>query len=547
MATYTPSIGPGAGLDLDFHLLIDPPQRETRQTLSERIVPGGDTAIVDRIGKSVTRIRGSARFDSFEALKTFEGVVGTSGTLFYSEEPEGLTVEFVSLNRTRVTPFDIHLASVEFWIIPPTVEGLPTIVRPVSVSATTASGAIPNILSARVSFGFDQRTGECRLVTPIKPDCTYDAEITVVMGAGGLDGTVEPIVRFVGLVRDFQYQAGSPTVTTVAHGYLIRAIEYENGDDTNFDPWTGHSGLFLQDLLGGAMAGPSTDIVKQVLTIAGVPFDDGNILGSSVQYGTAGGVSAPAFMWHAGGSGVNAVPMPQEQGETAMSYIERYDTIDAELDGPNTGGRYRTFESLGGVIFRVRVGGRPQATEDFTLTEGIDILGGNFTRSISQTRNRFVVKGMDRGEGFGPLSFLIESANDFQPAGTKHTYTLSSDMIERADNSPSAYQAADGMSCETLAAALQLEYNREIVSGWVETWRDDAFGIAQTHLVQGGPGGTVGALGLAEKVWVQNLELSVDTRGFTQRLTYLGGGLPEGETADLRLLHAGVAAVAVPA
>jgi len=44
-------------------------------------------------------------------------------------------------------------------------------------------------------------------------------------------------------------------------------------------------------------------------------------------------------------------------------------------------------------------------------------------------------------------------------------------------------------------------------------------------LVQGAVGGIVGSLGLAENVWVQSLEISVDDRGFSQRITYLGGGL----------------------
>jgi len=527
MATYTPSDGLGAGTELAFHLLVDPPTRQTEQTMSERVIPGGQS-VVDRIGKTVTKIRGNARFDSYGSLTTFEGVVGTQGTLSYSEEPGGIDVIFVSMQRSRVTPADLHIASVEFWLIP---SGGAVLVRQVSVSASTPSAEWTNILSARVSYGFEMRTGECQIVTATRPSGSdYDQEITVVMGAGS-----NTITRFVGLIRDFQYSTNPASVTTLAHGFLIRAIEYENGEETVYDPWTGSGGLLIPDLVG-TLAGSAADIVKAALDKASVPYDAANISGSTEVYG--GGVTPMPFLWRSGGAGINSVPQYQDQGETAMSYIERYDAIDAELDdsNPNAGGRFRTFETLGGDVYRIRVGGRPQDTAEFTLTEGIDILSGQFTRSISQTRNYFVVKGIDRGSNLGPYQFAIQSSNPFQPSTSKHTYQFSSDMLEK-----DTHDAVDGitgapltgMSCEVLAGALELEYNREIVSGSLETWREDTFGIAQTHLVQGGPGGTVGALGLAENVWVQSLEISVDDRGFTQRLSYLGGGLA-GMTADLQ-------------
>lgn len=110
---YTPS-GGGA---LAFQLLIDPPTRETRQTVSERVIPGTTDAIVDVIGKAVTKILGIGRFDSYASLTTFEGAVGTDGVLIYSEEPTGIDVLFVALERNRVLRNDVHLAGVEFWIV----------------------------------------------------------------------------------------------------------------------------------------------------------------------------------------------------------------------------------------------------------------------------------------------------------------------------------------------------------------------------------------------------------------------------------------------
>jgi hypothetical protein len=535
MATYTPTTGPGAGTPLNFHLLIDPPTRETQQSMSERVIPGATNSIVAVIGKAVTKIRGAARFDSYGGFKTFEGVVGTQGTLAYSEEPSGVPVIFVNMARTRVTPHDIHLANVEFWLIPPTA-----IIQTPAVNATSATAAAPgtvvatwsNILSARVSYGFDMRTGECQIVTPVRPTGSdYDQILTVVMGAGSNN-----ITRFKGVIRDFQYSKNPNAVTTIAHGFLIRAIEYENGDETIYDPWTGSGGLTIQDLTGNLIDN-AANIVMAVLTKANVPYTAANIKSSTAQYG-GGKLLIIPFMWKSGGSGINSVPQYQDSGETAMSYIERYDAIDAELDStnPNAGGRYRTFETLGGDVFRIRIGGRPQGTPNFTLTEGVDILSGQFNRSISQTRNYFVIKGQDRGANLGPEQYGIQGSNPFQPNTTKHTYQFSSDMLEMSTvGQVDAITgiAYTGMACQTVAGALQLEFNREIVSGSLETYREDTFGIAQTHLVQGGPGGTVGALGLAENVWVQSLEISVDDRGFTQRMSYLGGGLAS-MTTDLQ-------------
>jgi hypothetical protein len=110
--TYTPT----GGAALDFHLLVEPPTRDTRQTASERPIPGSNDVVVDVIGKATTKIRGRAYFDSYAALKTFEGAVGTDGVLVYSEEPLGIDVLFIALERDRVTPQDLHFASVEFWI-----------------------------------------------------------------------------------------------------------------------------------------------------------------------------------------------------------------------------------------------------------------------------------------------------------------------------------------------------------------------------------------------------------------------------------------------
>jgi hypothetical protein len=371
-----------------------------------------------------------------------------------------------------------------------------------------SSGSFTNILSARASFGFDKRISEASIVTPTKLAVTYDDAVTLTMGVVGSNVSV----RFIGFVRDFRYSHNPRGVETVCRGLLTRAEEYENWEDPQL-----YGGLFIYDLLG-TQTGTAPAIVKAVLNKAGVSFTDANINGSSTVYGDID----DAFIWHNGNSDNPLIDL-QEAGETAMGYIERYDAIDCDFSATTgSGGRYRTFETLAGTVYRFMVGGRPRATEEFTFTETVDILDGNFERSISDTRNYYVVTGYDPGDSTGPESFALQDANTFQPSTEKHTYRFSSPMIERSNES----DPGTGMSCERLANVLSLEYNREIVSGWITTHRDDDLGIAQTHLVQA-PGGLTGRLGVAEKLWVQSLDISVDQDGFTQRVSYLGGGLPD--------------------
>jgi hypothetical protein len=309
-------------------------------------------------------------------------------------------------------------------------------------------------------------------------------------------------------------------VTTLAKGFLTRAIEYELGEETVDPTLQGIGGLILQDpALLGTPTGTASQIVQAVLTKANVPFSAANIGSTATVYG--GGVDALAFLWHSGGLPIISMPLAQEQGESALSYIERYDLIDAYYVSGSNGGRYRTYETLAGDVRRDPIGGRPTGTPAYTLTGEIDILDGHFERSIQNTRNYFVVKGHDAGKGNGPYFFALAQSNPFQPPGTKHTMAFFSEMIEKdADADPGT-----GMSCEMVANALAVEYNREIVTGWLETFRDDSFGPGQIHLVQGAPGGLVGQLGVAEPLWCQSLEISIDNRGFTQRLTYIGGGV----------------------
>jgi hypothetical protein len=116
-ATYTPS----GGGSLQFGLLIDGASRETRQQINEEVIPGSSNVVVDIVGKLSTKIKGRAIFSSFAALQTFEGAVGTNGSLSYVELSGGVSfnVVLVSIERQQVTPSDIQIGNIEFWYYTP--------------------------------------------------------------------------------------------------------------------------------------------------------------------------------------------------------------------------------------------------------------------------------------------------------------------------------------------------------------------------------------------------------------------------------------------
>lgn len=494
MATYTPA----GGSALNFGFLIDPPTRRTEQQVSERLIFGSDEAIVDVIGKSVTKIIGRARIDSYASFLTFEGAVGTQGTLVYSEEAGGISVLFRSLERNQVTKGDVHICSIEFWII-----GTNVTLRFLSLSAsnaTTGGTSLDDIISFSGSWGTDRQYSEAQLVFPALPAVTYLDEIEVTCGIVG--GTID--TRFYGRVYDATYDPIERTVTVVMYGYLRMAVEYENWENPEFV-----GGLLPLDLTG-SMPDTATNIINAVL-LNKVQIPSGKV-GSIGSSGVSYGTFFDAVIWRNGFNPDN--PFLEEAGESAYSYFSRYDEVDADASN----GRYRVIETVGSPpIQRVAVG-KPSGSAAFTFTEGVDILAGSFSRNVEETRNYFVVTGYDVGTGTGPIFDQLQESNAYQ-GSTKHTKQLSSPMIENSTLLRAAGQTV-GMGTDTVCSALAVEFNKEFVRGWIETFRADLIGLVQTHKIQGA-GGTFGKLGVNENLYVTTVTVTCDERGFTQRMDYL--------------------------
>lgn len=370
---------------------------------------------------------------------------------------------------------------------------------------------IPNIMAVRTRLGVDSRVSSCEFDIPFLPGgLTYDS--VVVINQGVVNSNV--IQRFIGIVRDFRYKLSPRNITVVCYGYLKRAMEYENWEDP-----TVIGGLIPMDLTTSGnivnttpqgYTDTASNIISAVLDKCNVPHNAANIDSSDIQFG----LFEEEFVWKNGTNSENFDL--REAGESGLSYIERYDEVDGDGSG-----RYRTYEDPvhdnGGGTFRKQIQFPVPSGADLQLTETVDILDGELTRSISDTRNYFVVTGRDSGGGVGPEFFVLQAANSFQPGNTKHTYHLNSSMIERSlDADPGT-----GQSCETLASAVAAEFNREIVTGWVETFRDDPIGPLTIVLVSGN-GGQADRLGTGQNLYVMGLEIVTDSTGFTQRLQCLG-------------------------
>lgn len=384
---------------------------------------------------------------------------------------------------------------------------MPSQVRKIVLQATFNGGnAIPWVLEATSNLGIDARVSSCTFVIPYLPvGLTYDSVVQVVMGCGN------QVVRFTGIVRDFIYTLSPRSIQVQCFGYLRRATEFENTEDP-----TVIGGRIPSDLTSGGTiittnpqgyVDTADNIIGAVLALANVPYNPGNIDSSSIQYG----LFEDAFVWKNGTNSQNFDL--REAGESALSYIERYDEIDGDSDG-----RYRTYETSDGITFRKKMQVPPTGSPDIPpFVETVDLLSGQITRSISPTRNYFVVTGYDTGSGAGPEFFVLQSANSFQFGNTKHTAHLSSEMIERSLIS----DPGTGQSCEALCNALKSELNREIVTGTIETWRDDTINPLIKVQVQGN-GGQADRLGTGQLLLVTGVTTSVNSDGFTQRLTLLG-------------------------
>lgn len=367
-----------------------------------------------------------------------------------------------------------------------------TYVRTGYLVVTLNGSTLTSVRSARVSLGYDMAVSEASVVLAYEPASgSYDDEVVISMGAGNNN-----VVRFRGLLKSYDRTLFPRQITLVARGRLSRAAEFHNQysvAETTARQSAGIPGVTALELLGASTATDEMLVYAALQRVDDLSVDPSNIGGTGTDLG---GLPPDALAWG--------------YTESALAFVSK---IDVASQG------YRTFESIGGTIFRVQISGWPSNDADFTFTEGEDITEGHSTRTILEQRDTARVDGYDYGIGAGIITFSTT------PTSSPKEIQLQTSLAGRitsADTGP-------GFACEDIANYLLSEWDRELVKVTLTTPRDDVIGPGQTHLIDGFGAGVVGRLGVAEPLWVQRVDISVDERGrFRQSMTYLGGGLADG-------------------
>lgn len=338
-------------------------------------------------------------------------------------------------------------------------------------------------VSARCTFSFDTRIAEAEVTytsgESLSP--TYWDQVEIYADANTRPATT---LRFRGNVLFFDNSFWPAQVTMHCKGQLYAAEFTKNPNDGGSD-------------MSNAAAGQTDeDQVRSVLTTCGVPYVSGNIDGTGQLLGT------DAFS----GSGFVS-PFTWLQGESGLSYIERLDEISVP-DAAN--GKYRTFETLAGDVYRIKINPNPEtAAADFTFTEGVDLLDARVRHDISTVANKVRVVGFDDGllnaaDLPGAEEWTESEASPYLPAGTDAAYELSSPMIERS----TIAQSGNGIACQAVAIFEVTARDVETVEVDFTTYRGDLLGPGQVIQLTAPT-----VLGVNQKLWLRSLTVEVTAQG----------------------------------
>ena len=376
----------------------------------------------------------------------------------------------------------------------------------------------PTAYAATVSVGFDQRYAEAtvRRTGGGTLAIAYWSRVEIRMGCTPGAGAAS---RFVGYVLPVENALYPIANVLTCKGVLYRAAFVKNNQPggTDFGP-------------AGPPA-PTTgttdeDMVKAVLDACGVPYDAGNIGGTGKALGSV-------YLDLRDLTKVTGGPFTWAEDRSGLDFIEQLDAVSVPDDAS---GRYRTFESLNGEVYRTKLATAAAGAADFAFTEGVDVLDARITRDPAGAANRAVVTGAPAptelavvGAGLD-VQFSAQTrftaATAFAPylppglpAGPEGFPTISvafsSPMIEKSR----VADEGDVLACESVAQFLLGEYNTVVDILEFATPRDDLLGPGQTiHLHSP----RLGLTDADRHYWLQHLDVELDERGaFTQRLRLL--------------------------
>lgn len=329
----------------------------------------------------------------------------------------------------------------------------------------TVGGVAVDALSAQTSYGWDQVAGEARVIIPAyTTEAIGDAVVITMNGE----------VRFRGTLRQFDTSMAPHAVTLLCKGPLYALEEWVNGTET-IEADEGRPGLAFEDLVGAQTATLKT-IVQAVFDRVGVtkadgtPYSAADLDNPSHVYGT----DAPEeFTW--------------QTHESAAAYLNRIFEASAG---------HRVFDSADGNVYLRQVNATADATPDFTLQLGVDILPDSRASYTSIGRKSAVlVEGYDDGDGPATSGIIGTGTNVFR---------VSSTLIE-----------TDAFATEIanfwLPQVSRAQKTYELVTG-----HQGLFGPAQTHELLAKDGSHI------DYLWVQASTAEVMPNAqFTQSSKYV--------------------------
>lgn len=359
-------------------------------------------------------------------------------------------------------------------------------------------------VTATCSLGFDQRYAEAT-VTRTGGGTTeigYWDEVEILIWTTPGDG---PATRFSGYVIPVA-NALYP-IENVLHckGRLYRAAFVRN---------TAPGGT---DLCPPGSGGRSDEqMVTDVLIGCGVSSVPGAIGGTGKALGS---------LFFDRQQVLTPGPFTWAEGQSGLDFIEALDEVSVPDDAS---GRYRTFETVDGTIYRIKLATAPAADPDFSFTEGVDVFDARITRDPTSAANRVTVTGaplpVKTSVGGTDAPVLSSAArwtvtSDFAPylppGVPLVAATLSSPMIEKSTRDDPDFPE-DVISCQQVAEFLLTEVNTVVDTLEFSTPRADVLGPGQTiHLHSP----RLGITDPGQHYWLQHLDVVLDERGaFTQRL-----------------------------
>lgn len=343
--------------------------------------------------------------------------------------------------------------------------------------------SMTRVVSARCTFGYDQRFAEAEVTytsgESLSP--TYWDEVEIYADANTVPATTK---RFKGYVLRFDSTLWPGHTTMFCKGQLYVAEFVKNPNEEGTDLSDGGNGQTDQAM------------VQAVLTACGVPYVAGNIGGTGQTLGTQA--------WHLvdrDGTPTIVGPFVWQKGESGLAFIDRLDEISVPDDAS---GKYRTFESLAGDVFRVKITPNPQSgTADFTFTEDVDLLEATVTHDVTDAANKCTARGWDDGSPLGAVESTQSAVSAVLPSAIDVTYPVDSDMIERENTA----DAGDGIACEAVAAYEVAARNVETVTVAFRTYRGDLLGPGQIIDINAAT-----TLGVDQTTWLRTLTVEVTAR-----------------------------------